>query len=463
MWATWLAVPVVALIECAIMPEIAQGACSIGGAPRPPTGSEWSEEESDTRCIHDGSVPTARSCVAVCQLGFHAVGSATHAVFTCEDDGMMHPIDDHSFVCKEAPAVQCSASPPCEKDGCEWAECKHPGEQQNLCAVRCRVDFYTPREDTVRYECVPASPQGWGWVTQNNADPLVCNPLCSTLPPRGIGQHWRTDSPNNRKLCGDPPYTNQECQVDCDTGFEWANGTDPSCKADTDGDGERVGWYSCERGAWERDTSTECVCTPKVCSATLIGQLVQHATSCPRGHYQAPSGNLTVGQCEVVCEPRYERVAGSGLYKCSIGGTWEPRGGLLECKRTCSSKVPVRFADPHGCTGKGARDLPVAGEQCPGQCMEGYIETAAAVYTCTDSGEWYSESSFRCVPKWDAQVCHSNVPAKNLHFVNCNHTLPGMFTKAIDKPLHFSISQKFSPSRHGSSRSRGWHEHFQQI
>lgn len=404
--------------------------CSPGAAPLPPAGSEWSAG-SDSRCTHGGGVPAGHTCVAVCQLGFHAVGGGSiNETFTCPAGAeRLRPTSGSTFGCAEDPQEQCSAAPPCEDDGCEWAACTdpRPGALHNLCTAECRAGFYTPRADSVRYECVPAAPLGMAWVTANNAEPLVCAPLCSTFPPMD-GQHWRTGGASDRRLCGSPPYTNQSCQVGCDGGFDWAQGTDALCKADTGWDaGSRVGWYSCEAGAWQRDEVVECVCTPKVCAATPSDLPVPHATSCPHSHYQSPDGrNQTAGVCHVRCDAGYQTVAGSGVYGCSSDGVWEPHSNPLACERTCTARLPVLHADPHGCKGLGGRELPVAGERCDGECAANYIETDLATYTCSDEGQWQSEGGFSCVADYDAQVCHSDAPAKNLHFVpGCNHTLPG--------------------------------------
>ena len=380
-----------------------------------------------------GDIPTGHACVAVCQLGFQpVVSSVASETFTCPAEGQqLQPTSGSSFACVEDKREQCSAAPPCEDDGCEWTTCTDPlpGALHNLCTAECRAGFYTPRADTVRYECVPAAPLGMNWVTQNNVEPLVCTPLCSTVPPLG-GQHWRTGGASDRRFCGAPPYTDQSCQVGCDVGFDWAQGTNMSCKTDTDWDtGSRIGWFSCEAGTWQREELVECICAPKVCAATLP---VPHGTPCPHGHYQSPGSNQTAAVCHVQCNVGYERIAGSGVFACSSDGGWEPHSDPLACKRTCTARLPVLHAEPHGCKGLGGRELPVAGERCSGECAVGYVENELATYTCSDEGEWESESgSFSCVADFDAQVCHSDAPAKNLHFLaGCNHTLPGVHCNA---------------------------------
>lgn len=381
--------------------------------------------------------------------------------------------------------------------------CVRLGTIDSTCWAQCRAG-YSPEKGlpgTVQYKCKESQTTGeWEWAVAGGGEPLECLRKCSDSPPL-LHQNWRTEGTADLAFCGHPPYTQQTCKPECQRGYHLAEGMSPLCDTDdsdcpswgtptrmeccdcfkkmcgvervqgykqctdclrshakacletgfcTDNDQDSwcaqpitnpddVGWYTCDDGEWvRRSADTECKCTPNQCAATEENEVVPGATGCPARSY---SSNQTISGCELRCLGGYEKIHGSGTYRCSSNGEFVPTTNTLVCEAACKRSLPVAHVDPEGCKGRDGRTLPIVSEECTAQCAEGWVESRGTYqYRCvpgksTGTAHWVPTSgtgifAFQCVLSKDAKPCTAQTPAKNLHFKvtekgPCNHTLPG--------------------------------------
>eukprot|EP01043_Picozoa_sp_COSAG02_P052656 COSAG02_NODE_5706_length_4106_cov_1.601447_1_plen_744_part_00 len=410
---------------------------------------KWVPGHGDKPLRTPGNLHPRDSCTAVCQRGYMAKESrAPSETFTCSAvTDALEPPANSAFQCVEDTTQYCSAAPPCEGAGCEWAaSCTKPGAIDATCIAQCQ-EGYIPvggLPPTVKYICqeVPGTAD-WAWQVVGGGQPLTCLRQCPDSPPLP-GQIWHSGGAADARRCGPAPYTDQTCKVECGSGYHWADGSNAQCRADADsvepacadaGDTEccdclqrlcgtarlegldqcktclntvdtthckcdsiqtraawcveppvnpdMVGWYTCTDGAWTRN-SVNAECQ---CTPNVCPAFKDDQLVRGGSGCAAAvySSNQTISGCEIECRDGYTKFSGDQDYRCSTSGQWKPTKRKLVCRKACRQRLPVSHADPTGCSGQSGRALPIVGEYCTAQCEKGWIESGALQYKCTDN------------------------------------------------------------------------------
>eukprot|EP01045_Picozoa_sp_COSAG04_P029090 COSAG04_NODE_4688_length_1948_cov_1.544619_1_plen_575_part_10 len=381
-------------------------------------------------CGPNKHTPTSGVCNVVCAPGFHrntpGLPGSGPVPYSC--NGITKLFEPQTL----GHELKCRANP-CPRAPCANCECTTLSADGTSCKAVCEEGFVDPKHADADYTCSSADANGqWKKVHDDlKCNARGCTNCCPTNTPLQH-QHWRHGGENDDECVS--PYKDSAktyCKVDCDEGFVWTADSPPGCAGDADDDKpdhgaddpDDSGWYTCHSKNWVPDDPDHpCKCEGVPCPAGPIPG-VSGATSCPEGRYSTDVSALGA-TCTIKCDVGYENVHGVlGQYKCGANQKWQRIGGSdLECRRTCSSRLPVPHSLPGLCVGRDERSLPVHGETCDLQCRDGYVESMPATFTCSEAGSWTTDGTFECIPDGEAKNC-SDTPGLHLRLGDdCNKT-----------------------------------------
>jgi hypothetical protein len=304
----------------------------------------------------DTATCSARQCPAKspathgteCQLGRYGEGDCKVECadgyfgpakqYTCGANGEWKPPQSGALSCSQ---VTCPAEPP---PGVEHAtSCAAGSYPDGTCRVKCLAG-YTATGSRL-YKCA-----GDGRWEEGNGQCIPTPNLCQGVPSSLI--QIKKDSSCKRTV-------QNVCHFECIEGYDAIGGdTGYTCGSD---------------GTWSSSDQNPLQCE-KLCSVTPPAPGSKLTLPCAR---KPGSGQ----ECKARCDDGYEKVSGTGVYKCNGNAKWKAQGDALMCKLTgCAeaAKLDNGTICPSG----------EVGDKVHPKCAAGYAGSGKAEYTCEPNKQW---------------------------------------------------------------------------